>query len=88
MYFKPTWQGRVFDFFNTIFLAALAVVTFYPLWYIFCASFSDASSYISHSGLLLWPIKPNVDAYKLAFEHPLLIPSFTPMATPTGGAIC
>lgn len=76
MYFKPTWQGRVFDFFNTIFLAALAVVTFYPLWYIFCASFSDASSYISHSGLLLWPIKPNVDAYKLAFEHPLLIPSF------------
>lgn len=76
MYFKQTWQGRVFDVCNTLFLIALTLVTAYPIWYIFCASFTDAESYISHSGILLWPIKPTVEAYKLAFEHPLLIPSF------------
>lgn len=76
MVMKPTWQQRVFDVFNALFMIFMIVISFYPLWYVICASFSNPTDFIAHRGLLLLPIKPTTIAYRSAFEHPLLLKSY------------
>ena len=50
-------------------MCVVIVVTFYPIWYVLCASFSDANGFISHKGMLLWPIDFNFDGYKAMFKN-------------------
>lgn len=76
MFNKPTWQQRVFGVFNGILMIFLMIVTFYPLWYVFCASLSNATAFIAHSGPLLLPIEPSFAAYQKAFSHPLIFSSY------------
>lgn len=73
---KPTWQQRVFQVFNTLFMIFMVVIAFYPMWHVLCASLSNASEYIAHRGLLLLPLKPTLAAYENAFQHPLILGAY------------
>lgn len=73
---KYTFADYIFDCFNTIFLIALCFVTLYPMYYVIVASFTDNLTLLASSGFLWYPQGFNVDAYRLAFTHPLLISGY------------
>ena len=63
--------GKVFRFFNTIFMVFIIFITLYPLYYVVVASFSDLNALKIHSGLLWYPLEPfTLDAYRKVFQHP------------------
>lgn len=70
---KISKAERVFDAFNVLLMCALIAATFYPLWYVICASFSDANLFIAHKGILLWPINFNLSAYRAMAKNPMII---------------
>ena len=72
---RITRGQRIFDFFNMIFLMFLCVVMFYPMWHVVCASFSDANELAMKNGVMLLPLKANVNAYTSMFKHPLIMKS-------------
>jgi len=67
---------RLFTVFNYFLLTALMLVCVYPLWHVVMASFSDPHALISHSGLILRPIKFSTMAYERVFSNKLLWKSF------------
>ena len=76
MKIKATKGERIYGVINAIIMIFLIVATLYPMLYILFASFSDAESIIKNNGLLLAPIGFNIDAYKYAFENPMLLRSY------------
>lgn len=73
---KTSLGDKIFSFVNAVILIALCIVTLYPVWYVFCASFTSNGYLTSHPGILLWPHEFTAGAYKLAFSHPLLLSGF------------
>ncbi len=67
-----TTGERAFSFFNILFLILLCLVTAYPVYYVFCASFSENVKLLQNPGFMLFPQGWNTAAYRLAFTHPLL----------------
>ncbi len=67
---------KTFDIINVIVMAVLLVVTFYPLWHVLMASFSDPDLLQGHSGLMLFPLSPNVKAYEAVFGYQMILNSF------------
>lgn len=61
---------KVFGGINALVLLGLALVTLYPFWYVVMASLSDPVALMSHSGLLLKPIKFTLNAYKKVLSDP------------------
>ena len=61
---KTTVPQRVFDFFNVLIMLLLMLATLYPFWHVVCASFSDGGTLLSHTGLLIAPLKFNFNSYK------------------------
>lgn len=55
---------------NIIIMLFLIVITLYPFLYIVFASFSNSDDLIRHSGLLLYPLGLNLNAYKMVFQNP------------------
>jgi len=52
------------------------VVTLYPMWYVLAASFASSYELVKHPGLMLWPEKATLDAYKLVFENAKFLNGF------------
>ncbi len=73
---KKTMGEKTFDVINVIILLLLCFVTLYPMWYVVCASFTEGSYLIAHSGAIIWPVGFNLGAYKQAFGHPLLLSGY------------
>lgn len=73
MKIKRTAGKVVFDIFNYSFMCLLIVVTLYPIWYIFAASFSDGTEFMKHTGLLLKPVGFSVEAYKMMIKNPMIL---------------
>lgn len=73
---KKSPSEIIFDVVVYTVLAIVTVVTFYPLWYVVVASFSPGSYIAEQGAALLWPGEFTLGAYKLAFNHPLLLGSF------------
>ncbi|MFD2114646.1 carbohydrate ABC transporter permease [Paenibacillus yanchengensis] len=73
---KRTLSGVLFDSINYIVLAALMVVTIYPLLYVFLASVSEPSEILSHSGPLWKPLGFTFLAYKKVFENPMILTGY------------
>lgn len=73
MKIKSSFSRKVFVFCNTTVLLALCVATLYPLWYVLCASFSDPEAFIKSKEILIWPLGFQVEAYRRAFTHPLIM---------------
>ena len=55
---------RIFYVADTLLMIFLCVLILIPLLHVVAGSFSDGASYMAHSGLLLWPIKPTTAAYQ------------------------
>lgn len=73
---KQSYQSIIFDVFNVILMFLLMLVTLYPMFYVLCASFSDNTLLLQNPGIMLWPKGFTTGAYKIAFEHPLILSGF------------
>ncbi len=67
-----TMGEKMFSIINALFLVLLCLVTAYPVYYVFCASFSENVKLLQNPGFMLHPLGWNTAAYRLAFTHPLL----------------
>ncbi len=70
MVLKKTAADKTFEVMNIIIMLFLIVITLYPFLYIVFASFSNSDDLIRHSGLLLYPLGLNLNAYKMVFQNP------------------
>ena len=57
-----------FDIVNYIFLAIIAFITFYPMWYVLIVSMSS-SQHIYAGDISFWPRGFNIEAYKVVFRN-------------------
>lgn len=69
---KKTAEDIVIDIIVYILLVFVGIVTFYPMYYVFVASFSSSSAIAASPGKLLWIKDFTAGAYKLTLSHPLL----------------
>lgn len=73
---KRSAADLTFDIINTAVMLGLIVVTFYPIWYVACASLSSSAAVTQNPGRLLWPEGFTIGAYIKAFQHPLILSGF------------
>lgn len=64
------------DIVITIILLVLVFVTFYPVWYVIVASFSNSTDIAKNPGFMLWPEQFEFQAYKMVFKHHLFRTGF------------
>lgn len=76
MKIKDSLGVKIFQVVNYIILSLLVVITLYPIVHVFMASFSNGNDLMAHTGPLLWPLRPNVQAFKLVFEDGQLFRSY------------
>ncbi len=62
-----------FQWFNTLFMISMVVITLYPFVYVLMSSFSDSKLLMTYTGILLWPEGFTWGAYKLVFQNPNII---------------
>ena len=55
---------RIFYIADDALMILLCVLILLPLIHVVAGSFSDGAAYMSHSGLLFWPLKPTTAAYE------------------------
>lgn len=72
---------RVFDTFNVALLAVIAIITLFPLYYVFAVSFTDPTEYIRKHGFVLFPTKWTLVSYQYllstsAFRNATLVSVF------------
>ena len=60
---------RIFYLADDALMVFLCVLILIPLIHVVAGSFSDGMSYMTHSGLLLWPINPTLDAYSAVIHN-------------------
>lgn len=73
---KRSLGDRTFDVFNTLFLLFMIVIMLYPLWHVLMASLSDSNYLAAHSGALIWPLKFNIEAYRMVFKNPNIVSGY------------
>lgn len=73
---KQSAGDRAFGIVIDIILVIMCILAVYPIWYVFCASFTSNTYLVSHPGFLLYPHEFTAGAYRLAFTHPLLLSGY------------
>ena len=73
---RRSMPERVFNIFNILIMLLLMIITIYPLWYVFCGSFSDGNELMSHTGVLLWPKGFDIAAYSAVFNNNQVMSGF------------
>ncbi len=74
---RRSMPERVFNIFNILIMLLLMIITIYPLWYVFCGSFSDGNELMSHAGILLWPKGFDIAAYSAVFNNNQVMSGFS-----------
>ncbi|MCL2832286.1 MAG: carbohydrate ABC transporter permease [Treponema sp.] len=69
---KHTQGENIFMIFNYLLLILIAFATFYPMFYVLVASFSNNSLLMQHSGLLLAPTGFSLAAYDKVLKNPMV----------------
>lgn len=64
---RQTWQDNLFDILNTLLLALLGFLVFYPLYFVLIASFSDPMA-VNGGRVLLWPKGVSFVGYERIFK--------------------
>jgi putative aldouronate transport system permease protein len=59
---------KAFDFLNYLALALFAFLCFFPVLYVFLLSVSSRADYLN-ANLLVLPLHPHIESYKLIFYH-------------------
>ncbi len=67
---------KTFDTINWIFMIAVMAITLYPFLYVLFASFSDPLSIYERKGILLYPVDPTLEGYRLVFNNPNILLGF------------
>jgi ABC-type sugar transport system, permease component len=70
---KKSTARRIFEIFNYLFLAAVALICLYPVYYVVMASISDSNLLMQHSGLLFMPQGFSLSAYERVFSNPMIL---------------
>ena len=73
---RTTLSRKCFVCFNTVFLTILSLICLYPMIYVLFASLSDSRELMSHSGLLLHPLKYNINSYRAVFKNPSILSGY------------
>ncbi|MBR4061061.1 MAG: carbohydrate ABC transporter permease [Lachnospiraceae bacterium] len=73
---KKSWQDKLFDFCNTIFMILIMFITAYPLWHVLMGSFSSPRLLSAHTGLLLKPLGFYWDSYISVFTNPNILSGY------------
>lgn len=70
---NKTFGGKVYDFFNFLFISVFSLICVYPLYYCFVASFSDPRQIDAYEGLIVYPLGFTTKSYELVFKNPFII---------------
>ncbi|MCL2477904.1 MAG: carbohydrate ABC transporter permease [Treponema sp.] len=70
---KHTQGENIFMIFNYALLVVIGFITFYPMFYVLVASFSNNSLLMQHSGLLLAPMGFSPAAYQKVIKNPMVL---------------
>ncbi|MGN1059613.1 MAG: carbohydrate ABC transporter permease, partial [Clostridia bacterium] len=73
---KRSMSERVFEVCNILFMLFLCFIMIYPLYYVVIASVSNPTKLVATSGLLMAPIEPNMNAYRLMSKNPMIFRGF------------
>lgn len=73
---KDSSAISIFNLFNICILSILALLCIYPIWYVLTASLSNGNLIMQHSGVLLFPIKPNIAAYIAVFKNKMILSGY------------
>jgi putative aldouronate transport system permease protein len=64
---KQSMQDRLFNVFNIVVLTVIALLTFFPLYYVFVVSFTDSTEYLQEK-FILFPTKWSLESYRYLFS--------------------
>ncbi len=67
---------RVFTVINIMVMLLLIFITIYPVWYVVCASFSDAKLLMGHMGALWAPKGFSLAAYKATLSNKMILSGY------------
>lgn len=73
---KMTNGEKVFNVANIMLLTMLSIITLYPMYYVVVCSFSDGLELMRTPGVILAPIKFNIDAYKSVLSNPRIFSGY------------
>lgn len=68
MKIRETNGVKAFRVVNALLLILLCFITLYPFLYVVFASLSHPNALLMHEGMLLYPLRPTLKAYELAFR--------------------
>ena len=60
---------RIFYVADDVLMILLCIIILIPLIHVVAGSFSNGMKYMAHSGLLLWPIDPTLEAYQAVMQN-------------------
>ena len=69
---KASANEMIFEAAIRVILFILVIVTLYPMYYVFCAAFSNSVDLLAYQKILLYPLNFTVKAFSRAFTHPLI----------------
>ena len=73
---KLSIGDKCFEVINGLFMIIIMIVMIYPVYYVAIGSISNAEMLMRHKGPLFLPIKPNLSAYRMAFQNPMLVKGY------------
>ena len=73
---KVSKGEKAFHIINYIILGLIILITIYPMWYILCASFSNASRLTAYSGLLWKPLEFTFKPYEYVGQNPMILKGY------------
>ena len=73
---KDSSAVSIFNLFNICILSILDLLCIYPIWYVLMASLSNGNLIMQHSGVLLFPIKPNIASYIAVFKNKMILSGY------------
>lgn len=66
---KTPLGEQIFYWADSVLMILLCVIVLVPLIHVVAGSFSNGMKYMSHSGMLLWPIEPTLEAYSAVMQN-------------------
>lgn len=84
---KRTLEDIIFDFVAYTMLIVMSLICLLPVWHIGVAAFSNTTDIATASGLLLWPKKIDLGAFKMVLSDKSLIGSFKNTLLYLGGSL-
>ena len=66
---KTPLGERIFYQIDNVLMILLCIIVLIPLIHVLAGSFSDGVRYMSHTGLLLWPLEPTLEAYDAVMKN-------------------